>query len=61
MIWRSDINAECDYFNKTWLDFTGRTLEQEYGYGWTEGVHPDDLAWCVKIYRENFKTGVSLK
>jgi len=54
MIWRSNLSTECDYFNKTWLDFTGRTMEQEYGFGWAEGVHPDDLDRCVKIYLDNF-------
>jgi PAS domain S-box-containing protein len=42
MIWRSDLTAKCDYFNKTWLTFTGRTIQQELGFGWTAGVHPDD-------------------
>ena len=55
MIWRSNITAECDYFNKTWLDFTGRTFKEEYGFGWAKGVHKDDLDRCVKIYMDNFK------
>lgn len=55
MIWRSNLNKECDYFNKTWLEFTGRTFEEEYGYGWAEGVHPDDYDRCVEIYVTNFE------
>lgn len=55
MIWRANLSTECDYFNKTWLDFTGRTFEQEYGFGWAEGVHPDDFDRCVKLYLDSFK------
>jgi len=45
----------CNWFNKGWLDFTGRTLEQEMGNGWTEGVHPDDFEPCVKEYLQYFE------
>lgn len=54
LIWRSDIDGRCDYFNRTWLAFTGRTLDQELGDGWVEGVHPDDLQRCLQIYRAAF-------
>jgi PAS domain S-box-containing protein len=54
MIWRAGLDARCDYFNETWLAFTGRTLEQERGDGWTEGVHPDDVERCVAYYLEHF-------
>ncbi len=43
LIWLDDASALCTYFNKPWLDFTGRTLAQEVGHGWMEGVHGDDL------------------
>ncbi|HTR01576.1 MAG TPA: PAS domain S-box protein [Thermoanaerobaculia bacterium] len=44
LIWVSDAAARCTFFNKPWLDFTGRTLAQEIGQGWMESVHADDLA-----------------
>jgi two-component system, sensor histidine kinase PdtaS len=54
MIWRSGRDKRCDWFNKPWLDFVGRTMTQELGNGWTENVHPDDLDRCLKIYLGSF-------
>jgi PAS domain S-box-containing protein len=54
MIWMSDTDKLCTFFNQGWLDFTGRPLEQELGNGWTEHVHPDDLNRCLEVYVNSF-------
>jgi len=55
LIWRSGQDSLCNYFNETWLEFTGRSIEQELGNGWSEGVHPDDLPSCLGIYLKSFE------
>lgn len=55
LIWTSGPDKLCDYFNEPWLQFTGRTVEQELGFGWAEGVHPDDRERCVGIYVKAFE------
>lgn len=50
MIWMCDTNKYCNYCNNRWLEFTGRTIEQEIGIKWTESIHPDDIEKCQKEF-----------
>lgn len=54
LVWMSGPDKLCNYFNAGWLEFTGRTLEQEIGNGWSEGVHPDDFQHCLNTYNTAF-------
>jgi PAS domain S-box-containing protein len=56
MIWMSGLDMGCFYFNRAWLDYRGRTLAEEEGNGWVEGVHPDDLDTCVSHYVSCFES-----
>jgi PAS domain S-box-containing protein len=54
LVWRSDVDKACDFFNQPWLQFRGRTMEQELGDGWTEGVHSADLERYLATYTQAF-------
>ncbi|MGE5650724.1 MAG: PAS domain S-box protein [Bacillota bacterium] len=55
MTWMCDGDAQCTYVSPSWLQFTGRSLEQELGDGWQESVHPDDLRGCIAVFVESVR------
>src|SRR5262249_13840752 len=67
LIWMAGADQSYTYFNRGWLAFTGRTLEQERGGGWTQGIHPEDrercLSWCSSAWsrREDFSLQYRLR
>jgi PAS domain S-box-containing protein len=54
MIWVSDQDKLCTWFNRPWLAFTGRSMVQELGHGWAEGIHRDDYDRCLETYVSHF-------
>ena len=55
------------FFNKTWLNFTGRAMEEELGSGWAASLHPEDRGRALAEYadslaaRTNFRVEYSLR
>lgn len=54
MIWVAGVDKLRTFFNRPWLEFTGRSMQQEIGDGWAEGIHPDDYERCLQTYRSSF-------
>jgi PAS domain S-box-containing protein len=54
LIWMAGPDKLCDWFNRPWLEFTGRTMDQEIGEGWANGIHPEDRQRCLETYHTAF-------
>jgi PAS domain S-box-containing protein len=54
LLWMSRTDGLCTFFNQTWLEFTGRTMKEEWGVGWAENVHFEDLEACMDTYLNAF-------
>jgi two-component system, chemotaxis family, CheB/CheR fusion protein len=61
-MWVSDRNGNVKFFNKSWLEFTGRTLEEELSHKWRgEEIYPDDRSACLNTYLTRFKSELSFE
>ncbi|MDP3580651.1 MAG: PAS domain S-box protein, partial [Ignavibacteria bacterium] len=54
-VWRSGLDGKFNYFNKAWLHYTGRKIEDECGDGWILNLHPDEKENIVNLYYESFE------
>jgi PAS domain S-box-containing protein len=61
LIWMSGPDKLCTFFNQGWLNFTGRTVQEELGDGWAAGVHPDDVEDCLRTYSDAFDARVDFQ
>jgi diguanylate cyclase (GGDEF)-like protein/PAS domain S-box-containing protein len=55
LIWTADLDGQCNFLNTRWLEFTGRSLEQDLGAGWLDNIHPDDRLPYQQIYQAAFE------
>jgi PAS domain S-box-containing protein len=55
LLWMAGTDGLCNFFNQTWLDFSGRPLEDELNVGWAEAIHFEDFQYCVDTYLRAFK------
>ncbi|BDI18239.1 hypothetical protein ANSO36C_40410 [Nostoc cf. commune SO-36] len=55
LVWTTNANGECDYFNQNWCEYTGLTLEQSLGSGWLAALHPDDVQRADKVWSDAVK------
>lgn len=52
LFWSCDLAMQTDWVNRRWLEFTGHSLAEELGQGWTSGIHPDDRERCASVYAQ---------
>ncbi|MBW4511462.1 MAG: PAS domain S-box protein [Scytonematopsis contorta HA4267-MV1] len=57
MFWTTQADGFHDYFNKRWCEYTGMTLKETQGWGWSHLLHPDDKQRCLDIWNESLSTG----
>jgi len=54
LVWMAGTDGRCNWFNKPWLDFVGRSIEEEARHGWSQNIHPDDSDSYVSTFKEHF-------
>ncbi|WP_265273357.1 hybrid sensor histidine kinase/response regulator [Nostoc sp. KVJ3] len=59
LVWTTDANGECDFFNQNWCEYTGLTLEQSLGSGWLAALHPDDIQNADEVWSNAVKNSTT--
>ncbi len=59
LVWTTDANGECEFFNQNWCDYTGLTLEQSLGSGWLAALHPDDVQNAAEVWSDAVKNSIT--
>lgn len=55
LIWLSDATQRRTWFNRPWLEFVGRSMQEVLGFGWKPSIHPDDVDTYMKVYEAAFE------
>lgn len=59
LILRTDISMKGDYFNENWVDFTGKSYDDQVGFGWLEAIHPEDNGF-IEVFKNSFKKRIGI-
>jgi PAS domain S-box-containing protein len=51
LLWSSEPEGTTTWYNERWLEYTGQSLEEAIGWGWTQAIHPDDRSHATEHYR----------
>ncbi|WP_138497614.1 PAS domain-containing protein [Nostoc sp. PA-18-2419] len=57
LVWICNCDGECEHVNQRWYEFTGQTLEEVMGFGWTKVIHPDDIQAAIQGWTQALRTG----
>jgi PAS domain S-box-containing protein len=61
LMWLSGPDGRRTFLNRSWLEFTGRSRDDEIGNGWTSGVHPDDVLPLRRASESATETGFEVE
>ncbi|MBD2435656.1 response regulator [Nostoc sp. FACHB-110] len=57
LFWTTRGDGYHEYFNRRWYEYTGMTLHDTQGWGWSNLLHPDDRQRCLTVWNESLRTG----